>query len=411
VITLITGTGLAQAIPIAISPILTRLYTPEEFGMFGMYLAIVSIFAVAATGRYELAILLPRNDKDAMNIVALSASLSVLFSLFLLIVVVVFGENITLLFGEPSLSAWLFWVPLSVLLVGVYQSLNYWSNRKGYYKRLAVSRTLQSVGASTTQVSAGYLNVGALGLIAGQVVAQIVSSSILAHQITKGDNKTLKQVSKKRMCVLAKKYNNFPKFLIAAHGFNTGSSQMPIMLLTAFFNSSVAGFYMLTQRVMGAPTTLIAGAIGDVFRQEASQAYRTTGNCRKTYTNTLKKLLLLSILPSVIFFFIAPGLFALIFGESWREAGVYAQILTPVFFLRFVTSPLSAMFMIAEKQKLDLVWQIGLFFLTVVSLVIGYHSDSVYLAISLFSASYSFMFLLNVVMTFKMTISSIKAFV
>src|SRR5690606_33346643 len=146
----------------------------------------------------------------------------------------------------------------------------------------------------------------------------------------------------------------------AAHGFNTGSSQMPIMLLTAFFSSSIAGFYMLTQRVMGAPTTLIAGAIGDVFRQEASQAYIHTGNCRAIYISTVKKLLILSVVPSILFFFIAPDLFALVFGENWREAGVFAQILTPVFFLRFVTSPLSAMFMIAEKQKLDLLWQIGL---------------------------------------------------
>jgi O-antigen/teichoic acid export membrane protein len=405
-----TGTGLAQAIPIAISPILTRLYTPEEFGMFGMYLAIVAILTVAATGRYELAILLPKNDKDAINILVLSILLSALFSLLLLIVVIAFGEKIALIFGEPSLSKWLLWVPVSVLLVGAYQSLNYWSNRKAHYKRLAISRTLQSAGASTMQVSAGYFNVGALGLIAGQVAGQIVSSSILAHQIIKEDNQKIKQVSKKRMRVLVKKYKNFPKFLIAAHGFNTGSSQIPIMLLTAFFNSSAAGFYMLTQRVMGVPTTLIAGAIGDVFRQEASQAYRTTGNCRKIYTNTLKKLLLLSLLPGVIFFFVAPDLFEFVFGESWRVAGVYAQILTPVFFLRFVTSPLSAMFMIAEKQKLDLMWQIGLFFLTTMSLVLGYYSNSVYLAMSLFSASYSLMFLINVVLSFSLTVSSKKVF-
>src|SRR5690554_4361739 len=144
VLTLMTGTGLAQAIPIAISPILTRLYTPEEFGMFGMYLAIVAILAVAATGRYELAILLPKNDKDAINILILSILLSALFSVLLLIVVIAFGEKIALLFGEPSLSKWLLWVPVSVLLVGAYQSLNYWSNRKAHYKRLAISRTLQS---------------------------------------------------------------------------------------------------------------------------------------------------------------------------------------------------------------------------------------------------------------------------
>lgn len=410
VLTLMTGTGLAQAIPIAISPILTRLYTPEEFGVFGIYLAIVTILAVAATGRYELAVLLPKNNKDAMHIVMLSAFISVLFSFFLFILVAIFGEKIAIFLNDLSLLRWLFWVPVSVFLVGAYQSLYYWSNRKGSYKVLAASRTLQSGGASLTQVSAGYLSAGASGFIAGQLVGQIFSLSVLGYKIVKEDSKISNSLNKKRMWILAKKYNRFPKFLIVAHGVNTASLQMPIMLLTALFNSTIAGFYMLAHRVLGAPTTLIAGVIGDVFRQEASQAYRTTGNCRSIYKDTLKKLLLLSLFPSVIFFFFAPDLFAFTFGENWRESGIYAQILTPVFFLRFLTSPLSAMFMIAEKQKLDLIWQIGLFSLALISLVFGDHYDDVYLALGLFSASYSLMFIINLILSFRMTISSKKVF-
>lgn len=398
-----TGTGLAQAIPIAISPILTRLYTPEEFGMFGLYLAVVAILAVAATGRYEMAILLPKNDKDAMNIVFLSATLSFLFSLALLFIVIFFNEHIAAMLGEPAISAWLYWVPISVLLVGLYQSLNYWNNRKAHYKRLAISRTFQSGASSSTQVGAGYLNVGAMGLIGGQVAGQVVSSAVLAQQIISEDKKQLRQISKKRMLLLARKYKNFPKFLILAHGFNTGSAQMPIILLTAFFSSSIAGLYMLTQRVMGAPTTLIAGAIGDVFRQEASQAYIHTGSCRAIYISTFKKLLVLSLVPSILFFFIAPDLFALFFGEQWREAGVYAQILTPVFFLRFVTSPLSSMFMIAEKQKLDLIWQIGLFISSLLALLAGSLYQSAMLGVLLFSTAYSVMFMINACMTYVMS--------
>lgn len=410
VLTLMTGTSLAQAIPIAISPILTRLYTPEDFGMLGMYLAMVSILAIVATGRYELAILLPKNDRDALNVLALSASLSVVFSIFLLILVIAFGEKIAFLLGDPYLSKWLFWVPASVLLVGFYQSLNYWSNRKGQYKRLAVSRTFQSGGSSATQVTAGFMSLGAIGLIAGQLAGQVVSSAVLAQQITKEDNGMLKQVAKKRMHALAKKYKDFPKFLIAAHGFNVAASQMPIMLLSIFFNTSIAGFYMLTQRVMGAPTTLIAGAIGDVFRKEASQEYRSTGNCIKVYTNTLKRLLMLSLIPSLIFFFVAPELFAYVFGAAWREAGVYAQILTPVFFLRFVSSPLSVMFLIAEKQGLDLMWQVMLFFLASISLVIGSYYNNVYLSVGLFSASYSLMSLMNIILSFKMALGIKESF-
>ena len=85
VITLMTGTAFAQALPIAVSPILTRLYSPAEFGVFAMYLAVASILGVLVTGRYELAILIPKQDRDAIHIAALSAALSVLLSGLLLL--------------------------------------------------------------------------------------------------------------------------------------------------------------------------------------------------------------------------------------------------------------------------------------------------------------------------------------
>lgn len=403
VVTLITGTGLAQAIPIAISPILTRLYTPEDFGVFGLYLAIATILVVTVTGRYELAILLPKSDRDAINILALSILLSLIVSLVLLVFIFIFDTEISTLLNTPEISFWLYWIPLSTALMGVYQTLNYWSNRKSHYKRLAISRTFQSAATAATQLSIPSIISGVGGLVGGQLIGHTVSSIVLGKQVLSEDKNHLGKVSRVRMRLMARKYRKFPKFLILAHSFNTASSQVPVMLLTSFFSSSITGFYVLTQRVMGAPTTLVARAIQDVFRQEAAHAYIHKGECRQVYVNTLKKLLILSVLPSVVFLFAAPSLFALVFGESWRIAGEYAQILTPVFFLRFVTSPLSAMFMIAEKQKLDLIWQVVLFTLTVTSLILGKYFEDITLALSLFSLSYSIMFAVNGYVTYCMS--------
>ncbi|MFL9627876.1 lipopolysaccharide biosynthesis protein [Aeromonas jandaei] len=402
VITLMSGTGLAQAIPIAISPILTRLYSPEEFGMFALYLAMAAILSVGATGRYELAILLPKKDSDAMNILALSVFLSFIVSLLFLVVIFAFNYEMTSFLNTPEISAWLYWVPASTLLMGIYQSLNYWSNRKSHYKRLAISRSIQSGASAVTQLGAGYIGASIGGLIGSQLVGQVVSSAVLSQQIVHEDKLYFRKIRKKRMLLMARRYQNFPRFLILAHGFNTASAQIPVMFLTVFFSTSIAGFYMLTQRVMGVPTTLIASAIGDVFRQEATHAYIHSGNCRDIYISTFKMLLFLSLPPSLVFIFIAPDLFAFAFGDTWRDAGIYAQILTPVFFLRFVTTPLSNMFMIAEKQKLDLVWQIGLLSMTFFSLLIGKYAASAYLAIILFATSYSAMFIINGLMTYRM---------
>lgn len=390
-----TGTAFAQALPIAVSPILTRLYTPEEFGMFAIYMAMAAILGVLVTGRYELAILIPKQDRDALHIAALSAGLSVLLSGLLLVVVIAFNQPIAQLLGAPALSGWLYWVPASTLLSGIYQSLNYWSNRKSQYKRLAISRTVQSGSASLAQLGAGYAGAGAAGLVGGQLTGQVLSTVILTRLIYQEDKALIQTIQKNRTIALAKKYLNFPKYLIIAHGFNTSSSQMPVMLLGAFFNSATAGFYTLTHRVMGAPIALLASALGDVFRQEASYSYAHYGECREIYISTFKRLFIISLIPSLMFYFISPQIFSFIFGEEWRMAGDFAKILAPMFFLRFIFSPLSIMDVIAEKQGIDLLWQIALFVVVFLSLFFGYKYFDVEYSVLFFSCSYCLMYLIS----------------
>jgi len=393
VLTLMTGTSLAQAIPIAISPILTRLYSPEQFGLFALYMAIVSIAVVLVTGRYEQAILLPRQERDAGHIAALVVLLSAVVSACLLLLVTLFNPQIALFLGDPKLAPWLYWVPASTFLVGAYQGLNYWSNRKAQYKRLAISRTVQSGSAALAQLS--YARVEGLGLVGGQVTGQVLATSVMACLIWREDHRLIRTLRPLRSLALARKYINFPKYLIAAHSFNTASGQMPVLLLNALFSAAAAGFFTLTQRVMGAPITLVAGALGDVFRQEASQAYSHQGSCLAIYRKTLKRLLVISILPFLVFFFIAPDVFAFVFGGQWRVAGEYAQILTLKFFFDFVAGPLSAMFMIAQKQRLDLFWQVALIFAAIGSFYLGYWYSDVKLALIAYTLSHCFMQVIN----------------
>lgn len=400
VLTLMTGTTLAQAVPVAISPLLTRLYSPEEFGRFALYMAVAMIASVLVTGRYELAILLPRQDRDALHIAALAMALSIAISAVLLLVVLFFAQPIAVLLGDAALAPWLYWVPASTVLLGLYQSLNYWSNRKAQYKRLAISRTVQSGSAALAQLGSGYAGSGAVGLVGGQITGQVLATSVLARLIWREDRGLIRTLLPLRCVALAKKYIDFPKYLIVAHGFNTASGQMPVLLLSALFNTTAAGFFTLTQRVMAAPMALVAGALGDVFRQEASQAYMRQGQCKAIYQKTFKRLLLISAVPFTIFFFVAPALFAWMFGEQWRVAGEYAQILTPMAFFQFITSPLSSMFMIAEKQRLDLLWQIFLLFLVIVSFLLGKFFSNAADALKIFSFAYCLAYGVNGVMTY-----------
>jgi len=402
VLTLMTGTTMAQAIPIAISPILTRIYTPEDFGVFAFYMAIATIVAVIATGRYELAIMLPKKDNDAINIVVLSILISFFISLILFLIILIFNAEITSLLNSPKISNWLYFIPFTVYITGIYQSFNYWSNRKKQYKRLAISRVVQSGVTSSNNISMGFVGLGSSGLILGQLLGQGIATTILGKLIWNEDKNRLKQIKKIKIIALAKKYIKFPKFLILAHGMNIASGQAPVILLASLFSTGISGYYMLIQRVIGLPMSVIASSISDVFRQQASYDYTRIGNCKKVYLSTLKKLFFLALFPFITFYFVAPELFAFVFSEKWRIAGEYAQILTPMFFFQFISSPLGNMALVAQKQELDLYWQIFLFVLISLSFYIGgYILEDITLTLMLFSLSYSIAYLTSLVMTYN----------
>lgn len=401
VLTLMTGTTIAQAIPIAISPILTRLYAPEDFGLFALYTSIVAILSLVATGRYELAILLPKRDEDALHLLFLAVALALGVSLLTFMIVIIWNGRLSQMLGNPEISPWLYLVPVSIFLTSLYQSLYYWANRKKEYKNLSKSRVTQSIATAILNLLMGYKKMSS-GLILGGIVGQLLSIRLLFKSTISSKKSILESITRLELVKQLKRYSDFPKFLVFAHGMNTMSQQIPIILLGAFYSPSAVGFYMIIQRVVRVPMGIVASAISDVFREKASREYLEKQHALKSYLATLRLLILISIVPSIIFYFIAPELFAFVFGEKWRVAGVYAQILTPMFFLQFVTSPLSGMFMIAEKQSLDLRWQLFLFISTLSAFYIGdYLFGNIKTTLALFTLAYSVAYIINLYMTYR----------
>lgn len=409
VLTLMTGTAIAQAIPIAISPILTRIYTPQDFGLFALYMAIATTLAVIATGRYELAIMLPRKKNDAVNIAALSVLINTLFSGVLLGVVSVFNGELTRLLGNPAISNWLYFIPLSVFLTGLYVNLNYWSNRQQFYRVMANRRVIQSIATGGGQLGLGLALAGSGGLMIGGIAGQSIAVGMMGKAVFQAEPEIGAGISKARMLALAKRYINFPKLMIPAHTLNTMSSQLPVVLLNTFFGLATSGFFSLTQRVIGLPMSLIANSIGDVFRQQASRALIDRGNCRKEFDATFRHLVIIATPIFIGFFIVAPFLFAVVFGEQWRIAGEYARLLTPMFFMQFISSPLGSVFVITQRQKLDLAGQVALFLLTNAGLLAGYFwFHNAYEAIALFSFAYSMMYLVALLLARRLSANAAR---
>jgi O-antigen/teichoic acid export membrane protein len=229
-----------------------------------------------------------------------------------------------------------------------------------------------------------------------------VSGFFVLSRSLKYDSNKIPGISKQGIINQAKRYIHFPKFNIISGLLEKASGQAPIFFLSSFFGTSVSGFFSLSQRIIAAPGSLIGASAGDVFRQEASIEFKKTGNCRETFLNLLKMLIIIAIIPFTVLIVFAPFLFSFIFGSEWRIAGEYAQIMTFMFFLSFIVSPLSNMFIIAEKQKIDLIIQIFLFILVSVSFIIGYNLfKHPKVAIILYSVTYCVKYCLELYLSFR----------
>ena len=371
VLKLLTGSTMAQAIPIAMSPILTRLYTPEDFGILTLFVAITAILGTIVNGRYELAIVLPDKEEESINLVALSVMIAFILSSILFILVVFLHETIIVILGNEQIGIWLYFAPLVVFFIGIYNALNYLNTRMKTFGVIAKVNVLKSLSLSITQLTLGVIKAGATGLISGQIISHIFANGSLAKEIFK--NKVLlSKVKLKEMKRLAKRYSNFPKYSMWAVLANSLSQHLISFYLPLLYSVSTLGFYGLVNRVLGLPTTIIGNSVGQVFFQRASEERIKTGKATIIFNATLKKLLILSLPPFIFLFIFAPSLISFVFGENWREAGEYITILAPLFMFRFINTPLSTITSVFEKNQVALIMQLSYLTLTLIVFTITF---------------------------------------
>jgi O-antigen/teichoic acid export membrane protein len=386
VLTVMTGTGIAQAIPIAISPILTRIYTPEDFGVLALYVAVVSIVGVISTGRYELAVMLPKSDSDAGNLVLLSISVAVAVSFFSLLVVSLFNESITLFLGNPEISNWLYFVPFTILLTGIYQSLTCWNNRNKQYKRVSMSRVLQSSSSGVAQVTLGILLVKVGGLILGSIVGLMLGVLSLVKMSWSSLRAHRKSFCKNEMLKNAGRYRKFPMFSTWGALLDSMAVQVPILILSRFFGAASTGLFSMTFRIISMPMSLISRSIGQVLFQRLATLHNDSPELLRPFVLKTFLWLALMALPMVLVL-TAYGqeLFGWIFGADWIEAGRYASILSIAVAVRFAVSPLSSVLMLEHNIKKGVIWQ-GCYFVTIVVTLILASSLSIELFLRIFVA-------------------------
>jgi O-antigen/teichoic acid export membrane protein len=362
VITLMTGTALAQALPIAIIPMLTRMYGPQEFGLAAIYISCLSVLALIVTGRYELAITLPATDEEAAHIVTFTLKLSLIASVALYIPIFLFGVTIADWMGYSALAPWFYLLPVSVFSIASFNVFQYWCNRKSQYQTMSTNRIQNAAFSSGCNLLFGLTKISG-GMILGPSIGQAIAAGLIGRRVWAQDFSLLDNTTKQGEKTVASRYVDHPIYIAPAQLLGVIAVQIPTFMIGSIYSLAILGFFSIAYRIVSLPSTLIANSIGEVYRQQISVAYSERGEFRSIFVSTLKKTSMLAVPPFAAAYFIAPLSFELIFGAQWRLAGDYAQILVVAAFFQFIFTPVDKGAVVVGATRYILAWQVMRLFL------------------------------------------------
>ncbi len=382
--TLVSGTFIAQLFLLVISPILTMLYSPEEFGVYGAFLSVSTILAMIGTGRYELAILLPKKDKDGYYIFLLSLLLAAFFGVLLLLIIFLtqsfyFWDWVTALRGN-----YLFLIPPGVFLFSMTMPAAFLANRFKKFRLLSFSKIAGSGSTGLLGLLFGSVGITFGGLIFSKLIGWLVETGVIVVPILKKATNAFKPFEKSRLFKQAKKYQNFPKFSIPEGLLNTGFKQIPILALTMFFSPELAGFFTLTSSILAKPFGMVSMSFGHVFFQKATEVDHPD-KLRPIFSELLRFLFLLAIVPTALLFIFAPSVFSWVFGQVWATSGIYARWMLPFFFVTYLKSPFSGMVDVKNAFVRNLFFEVGFVGIALAAFAIGHWQKDDLLAIKIFS--------------------------
>lgn len=388
VLRLSTGSVISQVIPIMAAPILTRLYLPEAYGLLGLFLGLSTVLVVISSLSYEFAIMLPERDEDAANIMIGCIGLTAVSSGLVGIVVWLWSQEVASLLGMEALSESLFLLPVSLFFLGSFAALNFWNSRTKHFGRLAAIRVTQTTVTTSMTLASGISGYATGGvMIAANVGGQAVATAILATRILLENGRFIVRAVKwKVLLENLRRYKNFPAFYMWSSFVNTLSMLAPVFLLTFFFSPAVVGFYMLGQRVLQLPMTLVGGAIAQVFFQRSNEA-RQKGELTDLIDKVFGLLVAIGLFPILMVGLVGRDMFVVVFGPNWAEAGIFAQFTSTWLALFFVSSPTSILSAVLEKQKFIAAVSTTGFVLRSAALIAGGLQGDARVAIALFAAA------------------------
>lgn len=350
-LTLVMGSGLARIVGLASIPILTRLYSPEDYGVLAIYTSIVAVLVPILTLRYVTAIPLPKTDAMAFNLFMLCAKLILVGTLLISLVLGFFGETVLGWFSMQKFAHLWWLIAIGVMGTATYELFSLWATRKKDYKIIAKTQFTQSLTGNAAKIGFGLLSLKPLGLVIGQLIAQSGGVGSLFKNAYHDFKKLYPSLSTKKQRFVAKYYQDFPWFRLPSQFLMVLSTQAPVLMMSALFSTEPVGQFGLATMALSMPVSLIGQAVASAYYAEVAAIGRSNYKKIKRITwNVQRKLMLIGGPPVIMLALLAPWLFSIVFGEEWLTAGEYARILAPYILLMLISTPLVQVLNVVGSQ-------------------------------------------------------------
>ncbi len=381
IFTLFSGAAIAQLITLIAIPILTRIYTPEDFGFIAIYLSIANIVATISTGRYELAIMLPKTKENALAIIKGTFRIILIVTLITLIAILVL-KSFENKISDLIRPFYFYFLPISIFIVGLTNVFTQWFTRQKEFKLQAKTKIVRSGSNSVVNVGLGFMfNIKSFGLFIGHIVGQGLQLLIFTFRFLKEEKETLKNINRNTIKAQLKENRNFPYYSAPMGFLNAISVDILIYVLNLFYTTSLVGLYTNATKVINYPLSLISQSFTSVFYQKISE----TNKKIKLYLISYFANFIIASIAMIPIIFWGEEIFAFVLGKDWEIAGSIAKYLAPLTIASFAMRSVSNIFSLTRKNGILLIWQI---IYLIVILVVIFISKSEQFEIMLLGVSF-----------------------
>ncbi|WP_373488174.1 lipopolysaccharide biosynthesis protein [Blastomonas sp.] len=342
------GTVAGQAILVLSSPLLTRLFTPAEFGAFAVFAAVVAIAGMGTGLRFELAIPIVRDEADAAGLVGMTVLCTLVTTGLALLFM--WQTDVRALINTPDVGLWLWlWLlPLAMLLWGLGSALSFWSVRRGRFAVSGKALTMQFGSQAGSQLAFGFAGAGTPGLIVGFLLGYAARSAYHAVRVPRDEWQLFAAQGPTKIWHSAITNWRYPLMALPSQLLESICQMAPVIIMAWLFGPATAGWYALSQRIMGLPVRVLSEAASQVFLGELRHI--ESHDLLRFFLRTLLFFTIIGLFGLIPIVILAPPLFALVFGETWRAAGTMVQLLAPLYLLRFVMMPISQVLYYLKRQ-------------------------------------------------------------